>query len=78
MAEWLERAAAGSIPGQGGHKNLCGHREPPDYVIFHRNVKQQWFRTLAANDTKPRSTQQHSLQNALQVRTGFRFILIIW
>ena len=67
MAEWLGRAVAvlevlGSIPGRGGHKNLCRHREPSDYVSFRRSVKGQRFHTLNTYDTKPRTTQQHSLK----------------
>ena len=48
MAEWLEHAVAvrevsGSSPGQTGRKNLCGRREPSDYVSFRKAVKRQWF-----------------------------------
>ena len=67
MAEWLECAVAlrevsGASPGQGGHKNLCGCKEPSDYVSFRRTVERQRFHTLNTHDTKPRTTQQHSLQ----------------
>ena len=67
MAEWLKRAVAmrevsDSSPGRGGYKKLCGRREPSDYVSFRRVVKRQRFRPLNTHDTKPRTTQQHSLQ----------------
>ena len=67
VAEWLERAVTvrevlGSSPGRSGHKNLFGRREASDYVSFRRAVKRQRFRTLNTHDTKPRTTQQHSLQ----------------
>ena len=52
---------SGSSPVRGGHKNLCRHREPSDYVSFRRTVTIQRFCTLNTHDTKPR-TQQHSLQ----------------
>ena len=44
VAEWLERTVAmrqvlDSIPGRGGHKNLCGSREPSDYFSFRMAIK---------------------------------------
>ena len=73
MAEWLERAVAvqevlSSIPGLGGHKNLCGNMEPSVYVSFHRAVKREWFHTLKTHYTKPRTTLH--LSNAMPVGTG--------
>ena len=67
MAEWLECAVAvqdvsGMSPSWGRHKNPRGCKEPSDYVSFHRTVKIQWFHTLNTHDTKPITTQQHSLQ----------------
>ena len=67
MAEWLEsvvivREFSGSIPGQDGHKILCGGREPFDYVSIRRAVKGQRLHILKTHDSKPRTTRQHSLQ----------------
>ena len=67
MTEWLESAVAvrevsGSIPGWGGHKNLCGRRETSDYVSSRRAVERQRFHTFNTHVTKPRTKQQHSLQ----------------
>ena len=67
MAEWLEhtvtvREVSGSSPSRNGHKNHCGCMEPSDYISFRRGVKRQWFHTLNTHNTKPRTTQQHSLQ----------------
>ena len=56
------REVSGSSPGQGGHKNLCRHREPSDYISFRNAIKRQRFHTLNTHDTKPKTTQQHSLQ----------------
>ena len=46
---------SGSIPGRGGHKNLCGGREPSDYVSFRKAVKRQLFRTRNTYNTEPRT-----------------------
>ena len=67
VAERLEHAVAvrevsGSSPGQAGHKNLCGRMEPSYYVSFSRAVERQQFHKLNTHDTKPRTTQQNSLQ----------------
>ena len=64
MTKWLKRAVAmrevsGSSPGRGRHTYLYERREPSDYIRFRRAVKRQRFHT---HDTKPRTTQQHSLQ----------------
>ena len=61
VAAWIKRSVAvaegsGSSPGRGGR------REPFDYISFHRAVERQWFHTLNTHHTKPRTTQQHSLQ----------------
>ena len=76
MAELLEPAGAmrevsGSSPSLGGHKNLCGRREPPDYVSFRRVVKRMPLHTLNTHDTKPRTTL---LTKALHFGTGFRSV----
>ena len=74
MADLLERAVAdvsGSSPGRGGHKTLCEHREPSDYVSFLRVVKGQRFHTLITHDAKPRTTQQHSLQTPYTLKLDF-------
>ena len=67
VAELLEHAVAarevsGSNPGRSEQKKLFGRREPSNYVSFHRAVKRQRFHTLNTQDTKPRTTQQQSLQ----------------
>ena len=67
MAEWLKRAVAvrkvsGSNPGRGGHKNLCGRREPSDYVSLRRAVKRQRFHTFNTHNTKSRTAHQYSLK----------------
>ena len=63
MTELIEHAVtvqevSGSSLGQGGHKNLCGHREPSDYVSSHRAAKRQQFHTLNRHDTKPRTKEE--------------------
>ena len=62
MAEVAVREVSGLIPGRDAHKNLCGRREPLDYVSFLRAVKRKRFNTLNTHDTKPSTIQQHSLQ----------------
>ena len=42
--------------GRCEHKNLCGGREPSDYVSFRRAVKRRWFCILNTYGTKPRTT----------------------
>ena len=51
------REVLGSIPGRGGHKNLCGGKEPSDYVSFRRAVKKEQFHTL-----KPRYKTKNNLK----------------
>ena len=67
VAEWLDRAVAvrevsGLSPDRDGHKNLCGRREPSNYVSFHRDVERQRFHTLNTHNTNKNTTQQGSLQ----------------
>ena len=75
VAEWVERAIAvrdsGSSPGRGGHKTLCERRELSDYVSFRRAAKVQRFHTFNTHDTKPRTTQQHSLQTPYMLELDF-------
>ena len=56
------REVSSSILGQGGLKNVCGRKEPSDYISFLRAVERQRLHTLNTLDTKGRTTQQHSLQ----------------
>ena len=44
-------------------KNLCGRREPSDYISLRRTVKRQQFRTLKKRDTKSRTTFPYLLTN---------------
>ena len=51
VAEWLERAVvvlevSGSSPSRVRQKNLCGRREPSDYISFRKAVKGQRFHAL--------------------------------
>ena len=67
VAKWLGRAVAvrevsSSNPSRGEHKDLCERSEPSDYVSFRRAAKRQRLHTLNTHDTKPKTTQQHSLQ----------------
>ena len=73
MAEWLELAVvvwevSGSGPSRGEHKNLCGRRKLSEYVSFRRAVERQRFHTLNAHNTKPRTTQQYSLQTPYKLQ----------
>ena len=48
---WYERErererVLGSIPDQGGDKNLYGIREPSDYISFREAVKRNRFHVL--------------------------------
>ena len=83
VAKWLERTltireVSGSIQGLDGHKNLCGDREPSDYVSLRKAVKIQRFHTRKIYDTRPRATQQHFLTKTIQIRTGSRSTPNIW
>ena len=76
MAEPLECAVAvreisGSSQNRGRHNNLCGLREPSDYVGLRRAVERQWFHTLNTHDTKPRATQ-HVGTESWSVPTRYR------
>ena len=69
LVEGLERSIAvrevsGSISGRGGHKNLCGLREPSEYVSSIHLIH-----TITRQDQ-----HNNTLTNALYIGTGSRSV----